>query len=70
MRLSLKHSGRGPDETLLYWSTNWFARKDSNLDFQGQNLTCCHYTTGEYVTDIRAETIIKPGAGTNCETRE
>ena len=25
----------------------WFARKDSNLDFQGQNLTCCHCTTGE-----------------------
>ena len=23
------------------------ARKDLNLDFQGQNLTCYHYTTGE-----------------------
>lgn len=25
----------------------WLARKDSNLDFQGQNLTCYHCTTGE-----------------------
>lgn len=25
----------------------WFARKDSNLEFQSQNLTCYHYTTGE-----------------------
>ena len=24
-----------------------FARKDSNLDLQSQNLTCYHYTTGE-----------------------
>ena len=27
--------------------TIWFARKDSNLNFQSQNLTCYHYTTGE-----------------------
>lgn len=27
---------------------DWFAHKDSNLDFQGQNLACYHYTMGEY----------------------
>ena len=37
----IKKKGRGNKRK------KWFARKDSNLDFQGQNLTCCHCTTGE-----------------------
>ena len=28
--------------------TTTLAHKDSNLDFQGQNLTCYHYTMGEF----------------------
>ena|GEM_PF-6410542 len=38
-----------PDKHQKSQGLTWFARKDSNLDFQGQNLTCCHCTTGEQI---------------------
>lgn len=43
-------------------SKEWFARKDSNLDFQGQNLTCYHCTTGEqgYRAFEGADLIMQP----------
>ena len=39
--------------------TNWLARKDSNLDFQGQNLTCYHYTTGEQRGEVYRKSVEK-----------
>jgi hypothetical protein len=43
---------------------SWFARKDSNLDFQGQNLTCCHCTTGEYSLQFQVNW------ASHCTTRQ
>ncbi|MFM1848016.1 MAG: hypothetical protein RL417_1490, partial [Pseudomonadota bacterium] len=46
--VGLRRRPRGPRHPSGESDMNdWLARKDSNLDFQGQNLTCYHCTTGE-----------------------
>ena len=49
--LTVNRARRGSFKRMRYavypLGEKWFARKDSNLDFQGQNLTCYHCTTGE-----------------------